>query len=42
MLLLEKHLDDITDLARLEKLLIELGLAQNEEAVLSAMSHHLG
>jgi len=39
---LEGHLGDITDIAQLEKLLVDLGLAQNEEAVQSAMSHHLG
>jgi len=38
---LEGHLDDITDLAQLEKLLVDLGLAQNEEAVLAAIRHHL-
>jgi len=42
MSILEGHLDDITDLAQLEKLLLDLGLAQNEEAVQSAISHHLG
>ena len=39
---LEEHLGKITDIAQLEKLLVDLGLAQNEEAVQSAMSHHLG
>ena len=38
---LEGHLDNITDLAQLEKLLVELGLAQNEEAVQAAIRHHL-
>jgi len=38
---LEGHLDDITDLAQLEKLLVDLGLAQNEEAVQAAILHHL-
>ena len=38
---LEGHLDDITDLAQLEKLLVDLGLAQSEEAVQAAIRHHL-
>jgi predicted transposase YdaD len=39
---LEGHLGDIADLPQLEKLLVDLGLAQNEEAVQSAISRHLG
>ena len=39
---LEGRLDNITDVAQLNKLLIDLGLAPNEEAVQSAISHHLG
>jgi len=39
---LEGHLGSSTDVARLEKLLVDLGLAQNEEAVQSAISHHFG
>ena len=39
---LEAHLGDSTDVAHLEKLLVDLGLAQNEEAVQSAISRHLG
>jgi len=38
---LEGHLDDITDLARLDKLLVDLGLAQNEEVVQAAIRPHL-
>jgi len=39
---LEGHLGEVTDLAQLEKLLVDLGLAQNEETVQSVISHHLG
>ena len=39
---LEGRLGDITDAAQLKRLLIDLGLAQDEEAVQSAISHHLG
>ncbi len=39
---LEPHLGDSTDVAHLERLLVDLGLAQNEEAVQSAISRHFG
>ena len=39
---LEEHLGETTDIAQLEKLLLDLGLAQNEEAVQLAISHHPG
>ena len=38
---LEGRLHGRTDVALLEKLLIDLGLAQNEEAVRSAITRHL-
>ncbi|HEX2691654.1 MAG TPA: hypothetical protein VHN14_33820 [Kofleriaceae bacterium] len=39
---LEARLSSSTDIAQLEKLLVDLGLAQNEEAVQSAISHYVG
>jgi len=39
---LESHLGEITDIAQLGKLLVDLGLAQNEEAVASAIGHPQG
>jgi hypothetical protein len=39
--ILEGRLGDIADLPQLEKLLVDLGLAQSEEAVQAAIRHHL-
>jgi hypothetical protein len=39
--ILEERLHDSTDVAQLEKLLVDLGLAQNDEAVQSAINRHV-
>ena len=39
---LEGHLGDVPDMARLEKLHLDLGLAQDEEAAQSAITRHIG
>jgi hypothetical protein len=39
---LEGHLRDTTDVAKIKKLLRDLGLALDEEAVQSAIAHYLG